>query len=133
MMIVTEPILKLEANTAWALFQPCMSVMSLEDTPPVTIRVTARLAPCRTKKVPSVTRKLGSPVLCSNQPLNAPTAREKISAISTPVQTLRLKYHAIWAAHSPEEVTATPVDRSNSPPIIRRATKMAMMPMVEDP
>lgn len=82
----------------------------------------ARLAPWRTKKVPSVTRKLGSPVRMSKQPLKAPTPSEKTSAASTPTHTLRPKFHAVSAAQIPEAVAATPVERSNSPPTMSRST-----------
>ena len=120
----------LEAKTACALAQPSMSLIVLDETPPVTMRVTARLTPCSTKNVPRVTRKLGRPVLCSSHPLNAPMDRENSSATKTPTQTLRPKYHAVWAAARPEAVTATPAERSNSPPIMSRP-KDAMIPMVE--
>src|SRR3954468_16988567 len=131
--IFTGPILKFEAKTACALSNPSMSLIELDETPPATIRVTARFTPWRTKNVPRVTRKLGSPVMWSSQPLNAPIARETTSAISTPTQTLRLKYQAVRAAVSPEVVTATPADRSNSPPIMSSATATAMMPIVDEP
>ena len=39
--------------------------------------------------------------------------------------------HKIIAEASAEVVTATPEDRSNSPPIISRATPTATMPIVE--
>src|SRR3954465_123087 len=131
--MLTGPTLKLDANTACALSNPSMSLIEFDETPPATIRVTARFTPWRTKNVPRVTRKLGRPVLCSSQPLNAPIARETTSAISTPTQTLRLKYQAVRAAVSPEVVTATPADRSNSPPIMSSATATAMMPIVDEP
>lgn len=79
-----------------------------------------------------MTRKLGNPVRCSSQPLKAPTASEKTRARSTPTQTLSPRYHVACAAVSEDAVTATPVDRSNSPPIISMATKIAMIPRVED-
>ena len=37
------------------------------------------------------------------------------------------------AAVSPEVVTATPADRSNSPPIMSSATATAMIPIVDEP
>ena len=79
-----------------------MSLIEFDETPPATMRVTARFTPWSTKKVPRVTRKLGSPVLCSSQPLKAPIARETARAMSTPSQTLRLKYQAVSAAVRPE-------------------------------
>ena len=94
MMIWIEPIVMVEANTAWALSQPSIWLMVLDDTPPVMMRVIARLAPARTKNVPRVTRKLGSPVMWSSQPLNAPTPSENARAIATPPQTFSPRYHA---------------------------------------
>ena len=50
-----------------------------------------------------------------------------------PTQTLRPKYQAVSAATRPEVVTATPADRSNSPPIMSSATPTAMMPIADEP
>src|SRR5919199_987748 len=108
--MLTGPMLKFAANTACAAPNPSTSLIELEETPPATIRVTA-----------------------SSWPLNAPIARETTSAMSTPAQTLRLKYHAVWAAVSADVVTATPADRSNSPPIMSSATATAMIPMLDEP
>src|SRR5918911_2498197 len=131
--MLTGPMLKFEAKTACALPNPSTSLIEFEETPPATIRVTARFTPWSTKNVPRVTRKLGRPVVWSSQPLNAPIASENTSAMKTPAQTLRLKYQAVWAAVSADVVTATPDDRSNSPPIMSSATATAMMPMVDGP
>ena len=49
-----------------------MSLIEFDETVPDSIRVTPRFRPCRMKKVPSVTRKLGRPVRISSQPLKAP-------------------------------------------------------------
>src|SRR5918911_3298960 len=131
--MLTGPMLKFEAKTACAAPKPSTSLIEFEDTPPATIRVTARFTPWSTKNVPRVTRKLGRPVMWSRNPLKAPIARETTSAKTTPTQTLRLKYHARCAAASPDVVTATPADRSNSPPIMSSATATAMMPIVDEP
>src|ERR1019366_10749744 len=106
MLMIAGPMEKFVAKRAGALLNPLMSLSEFDETPPVTIRVTARLTPWSTKNVPSVTRKLGSPVGYSSQPLNAPIARETTRARKTPAQTLRLKYHAMCAAASPDVVTA---------------------------
>ena len=45
---------------------------------------------------------------------------------------LRVSWKQISAATSAEVTTATPADRSNSPPIISSATPTATMPMVEE-
>ena len=122
--MLTVPMVKVVANTALAESHPCMSVIDVEATLPVTSRVMPRLAPCSTKKVPRVT---------SSQPLKAPMARETTSARITPTHTLRPKFHEASAAVSPDVVAATPVDRSNSPPIMRTATPTAMIPIVAEP
>ena len=62
-----------------------------------------------------------------------PMPRETTRARATPTQTFSEKYHANMEAVRAEVITATPVERSNSPPIISRDTPTAMMPMVEDP
>ena len=76
--------------------------------------------------------KLGSLVFTRIQPLMKPMARETTRARATPTQTFSEKYHANIDAVRAELITATPVERSNSPPIISRETPTAMMPMVED-
>ena len=83
--------------------------------------------------MPRVTRKLGSPVMWSSQPLNRPMASDTTRAARMPTQTLRPKYQAVSAATRPEVVTATPADRSNSPPIMSSATPTAMMPIADEP
>ncbi len=127
----TSPRWKEEEKTLLAWSKPSMSLMSSVATLPVTSLVTARLTPWRPRKVPRVTRKLGSPVRTIIQPLNAPMARDSTSATSTPTQTFMVSWKLIMAAVSAELITATPADRSNSPPIISSATGSAMMPMVD--
>ena len=43
-----------------------------------------------------------------------------------------LSWKATMLAVSAEVITATPADRSNSPPIISSATGSAMIPIVDD-
>ncbi len=62
-----------------------------------------------------------------------PMARDTTRARTTPTQTFVLKYQLNIDAVSAEEITATPVERSNSPPIISKDTPTAMIPMVELP
>ena len=70
-----------------------MSLIEFDDTVPDSSRVIARLRPCRMKKVPSVTRKLGSPVRISSQPLNAPIASDDHQCdAARPTQTLVLNW-----------------------------------------
>ncbi len=72
----TPPMVNSEAKSALAWSKPSMSLMESVATLPVISLVTARLAPCRIRNVPSVIRKLGRPVLTSSQPLNAPIASD---------------------------------------------------------
>ncbi|CAM5278793.1 hypothetical protein SALBM217S_03734 [Streptomyces griseoloalbus] len=88
----TPPTSKLEAKTALAWSKPSMSAMLSVATLPVTSLVTARLTPWRIRKVPRVTRKLGSPVLTSIQPLKKPTARDTTRATMTPIHTFRVSW-----------------------------------------
>ena len=61
----------------------------------------------------------------------APIISEKTSAKATPTQMLPATWVAKIDAASDDVVTATPAERSNSPPIISSATATAGMPMVE--
>src|SRR4030095_10357843 len=56
---VTEPILNSWAKMKFRDSKPSIWLMFWLDTDPVTSLVTPRLAPCSTKNVPSVIRKLG--------------------------------------------------------------------------
>src|SRR5437868_447909 len=57
---------------------------------------------------------------------------ETTSATSTPTHTLSESWKQVSAAVRAEVTTDTPADRSNSPPIINRATPTATIPMVEE-
>src|SRR6188472_1312277 len=59
--------------------------------------------------------------------------RDTTKAKPTPTQTFVLKYQLNIDAVSAELITATPVERSNSPPIISKDTPTAMIPIVEEP
>ena len=63
--------------------------------------------------------------------MSAPIASEKTRAKTTPTQILPATWVAKIEAASDDVVTATPADRSNSPPIISMATATAGMPMVD--
>ena len=65
-----------------------------------------------------------------SQPFNAPIPSEKNSAKTAPIQRLLATCVANIEAAREEVVTATPAERSNSPPIISSATATAGMPMV---
>ena len=77
--------------------------------------------------------KDGSLVFIRIQPLMNPTDKDTTRARRTPTQTFVLKYQLNSDAVSAEVITATPVERSNSPPIISKDTPTAMIPIVEDP
>ena len=90
--------------------------------------VTARLTPCRTKNVPSVTMKLGSPVRMTRMPLIAPIATARTSDATIDTHTF-MSYSVIkMPVVRPVVPIIAPADRSNSPPIISIATATAMMP-----
>ena len=61
-------------------------------------------------------------------PIPSATTRDS----STPTHMFRRSWKVIRAAASAEVTTATPEDRSNSPPIISSATPTATMPIVEE-
>ncbi len=88
----TPPTSKEDAKIFFAWPKPSMSLTSSVATLPVTSLVTARLTPWRMRKVPRVTRKLGSPVRTTIQPLKAPTASETTRAVITPVHTFRVSW-----------------------------------------
>ncbi len=83
----TPATVKLEANTFCAEEKPAMLEMFGLATWLVMVWVRAMLMPCSMKNVPSVTRKLGIPVLTTIQPLRNPMNRDSASATSTPTHT----------------------------------------------
>src|SRR6478752_3464372 len=95
-----------------------MAEIEGEDTPPPIRRVRPRFRPVNMRKVASVTMKLGSLVFIRIQPLMKPMAKDTSSARTTPTHTLVVKYQLNIDAVNAELITATPVERSNSPPII---------------
>ena len=84
----TPPIEKLDENTFWAEPKPWMSEMLGLATWLVMVWVRARFSPCNMKNVPSVTRKLGIPVLTTTQPLMNPMIRDSARATITPTHML---------------------------------------------
>src|SRR6185437_16188737 len=129
----TPPMLTEDANTACADSNPSSFEIDGEDTDPPISRVRARFRPVSIRNVASVTMKDGSFVLTRIQPLMKPIVRDTSSAITTPTHAFIEKYQLNREAVSAEEITATPVERSNSPPIINSDTPTAMIPIVEDP
>src|SRR3954465_14592135 len=127
MRMATPPMVNWEANTARAELKPSMLDTSLVATFPVISFVTARLRPRSMKNVPSVTRKLGMPVRTTRKPLMKPTRSATTSETSTPTHMLAVNWKLIIEATRAELTTATPADRSNSPPIMSRATATAGM------
>src|SRR3954452_432462 len=130
-LTVMTPRSRSEAKIALADENPSSWLASEDATAPVTSLVTPRLRPWRMKKVLSVTRKLGIPVRTTSQPLMNPMASATTRLSTTPTHMLRLSWKHRIEANNAVVVTWTPDDRSNSPPIIRRATPTATMPIVE--
>ena len=77
--------------------------------------------------------KDGSLVRISSHPLTSPISSDTARATPTPTQTLSAKYQLNIEAVRAEVITATPVERSNSPPIISSDTPTTMIPIVEAP
>ena len=92
----------------------------------------ARLTPRSTKKVASVTMKLGSPVFITSRPLMKPMARATTSEVSTATHTLMCQWDIMMPVIRPVVPVIAPADRSNSPPIISSATTTAMIANDED-
>src|SRR3954468_18892684 len=116
--IDTPPIENDDANTFCAELKPWMSDTSLVATLPVMTLVRARLRPRSMKNVPSVTRKLGMPVFTTRYPLMKPMPSATTSETTTPTHMFVVNSKLNIDATSADAVTATPADRSNSPPII---------------
>src|SRR6476620_11258171 len=129
----TPAIFTVEAKSTRAASKPSRSETEGVATAPPIMRVRPRLSPASMRNEARVTIKLGSFVLTRIHPLMNPMPRDTTSAKATPTQTLVLKYQENMDADRAEVMTATPVERSNSPPIISRATPTAMMPIVELP
>ena len=84
----TPPMVQLAENTSRAELKPCRVEMSGLATWLVMVWVSAMFSPWSMKNVPSVTRKLGIPVLTTIQPLMNPMSSDSTSATSTPTQAL---------------------------------------------
>src|SRR5690625_4580294 len=119
-------------KTIFADAKPSMSEIGRVDTLPPIRRVRARFSPASIRNIARVTMNEGRRVLMKMTPLMNPIPREKTSATATPTHTLVTKNQVNMEAVIPLEITATPVERSNSPPIISRETPTAMIPMVEE-
>ena len=128
MLTLTPPISKLVANTAFAELKPWMLEMSGLATWLVMVRVSARFSPSSMKNVPRVTRKLGMPVRVTIQPLMNPTSSAITSATATPTHTFTVNSKLNKDAASAAVMTATPAERSNSPPIMSSAIGVAIRP-----
>src|SRR5919198_1622035 len=95
---------------------------------PVSLSVPAALTPWRTKKVASVTMKLGSFVLMTVIPLIRPITRPNSSTSAIAGQMFMCACVARYPSSRPELPIMTPAERSNSPPIISSATGTATIP-----
>ena len=99
----------------------CVASWLSSSTPPT-------VTPRSTKNVASVTMKLGSFVLATTKPLSRPmaVANARVATIASHVfQWYLPTSSAITIAVTPP---MTPVERSNSPPIISRPTGTARIP-----
>ena len=94
----------------------------------VTRRVSQRLNPWRAKRTPSVTMKLGSRDVTTMTPLSTPMATAMTSDTSMATATGHPAWTENRAVNIPVVPTMTPDERSNSPPIINRATASADTP-----
>ncbi len=74
--------------------------------------------------------KLGSLVLTTSHPFIAPMAAAKTKVSRMAGQTSIPAFVTSRPMKSPVEPTMTPAERSNSPPIINRATATATMPVL---
>ena len=96
--------------------------------PPVAALSPTSDKPRRMNRKASVTMKDGRPDLMTMNPLIEPTiaAKAKVSGIAR--ISGRPKLTVAAAKNRPANATIEPIDRSNSPPIIRSAAPMARMP-----
>ena len=131
MLTFMKPSGDVAAKIALAAAKPSICEALLVATVPVTDFVTPRLMPRSMKNVASVIRKLGIPVLTTRYPLMKPMP----SAISRltgyrPTCSARAGRDQRRSQRGGDDRDAGR-DRSNSPPIISRATPTATMPIVE--
>ena len=87
----TPKTVNVDANTARADSQPCMSFTLGVATWPETSFVTAMLAPVSINNVPSVIKKLGILVFITRYPLKNPIASARINANPAPAHRFRCK------------------------------------------
>ena len=85
----TPKIVIVDANTARADSQPCISFTLGVATAPETHLVTAMFAPVNINRVPSVIKKLGILVFITMYPLKNPTASDRMSANPAPAHRFR--------------------------------------------
>ena len=96
------------------------------------------LNPRSTKNVANVTMKLGSPVRSTTVPLYQPSAMATTNDSGIAINRLKPAPPSSPTSLTNRIVTmpsapvAAPEERSNSPPIISRATATAMMPRVAE-
>src|SRR5215475_13509335 len=129
--MLTPPIVHDAENTCRAELNPCRVEMSGLETWLVIVWVSAMFSPWSMKNIPSVIRNDGIPVRITSHPLMNPITSDRASATSTPTHALVVNSYENSDAHSAELVTATPADRSNSPPIISSAIGVAISPYVD--
>ena len=128
---LVSPNLFSPPKTALKNLYPCALSTSETLTSELIRFENTRFAPLITKNEPSVTIKLGKPVLLTKNPFHQPTqpANKNAAGIQTQSEIPpSVKYFAINAIVTPLAPVITPAERSYSPPIINRETATAMMP-----
>src|SRR5699024_8591457 len=120
-------------KTIFADAKPSMSEIGRVDTLPPIRRDRARVSPASIRNIARVTINEGRRGWRKMPPEMNPIPGEKTSATAAHTHTPDTNKQVHVEAVIPLEITATPVERSNSPPIISRETPTAMIPMVEAP
>src|SRR5712671_2269042 len=125
-MIALLPVMSFRTLNPGAALTP------VTRTLPVISWVTPVLRPWRMKNEPRVTMKLGRPVRETSSPLNSPIPTANASDTSRAGQMFQFSLVQSRPVTSEVEPIITPAERSNSPPIISRATGMADSPISEE-
>src|SRR6266545_3897576 len=130
--IVTPETVKLLPVMSFRSLNPGAALTPVTRTLPVISWVTPVLRPWRMKNEPRVTMKLGRPVRETSSPLNSPIPAANASDTSRAGQMFQCSSVQSRPVTSEVEPIITPAERSNSPPIISRATGMADSPISEE-
>src|SRR3954471_20220475 len=123
-----SPSCSVDANTASAVAHPGLPSSPVTRADPVTASTPACGVPCRTRYVARVTRKLGSPVFTTRNPLTRPTSTATARDASRATQVFQPARSISKAVTSDVATAVTPIDRSNWPAMSSRATATPPMP-----